>query len=238
MTASATFSLEETGERIAELLDASDGRYTVLPGGTGYSFPGAGRPDPVDLLLPRICLHSAGGAPPPAYWLSRPIVELVPPHAVVLIQAGASAAALYRGAVAELHRVIRRYVVRGTGRAQPLHRKTKGKSRYGSRLRLREARAQLVETNELLASWWRRSAFPPAVHLSCPVRLLADLARTEPPPPFDRRAALRIPHHVYRPSREEIERIHFLLSRGRIASQDPQAAAGGPRGRPSGARQT
>ena len=34
---------------------------------------------------------------------------------------------------------IKKYVVRGRGRAQPTHLATKGKSRYGSRLRLQKA---------------------------------------------------------------------------------------------------
>ena len=40
------------------------------------------------------------------------------------------------------HKVVKKYVVRGRGRAQPLHLKTRGKSRYGSRLRLANAQVR------------------------------------------------------------------------------------------------
>ena len=42
----------------------------------------------------------------------------------------------WRGEELVRHKVFKRYVVRGRGRAQPTHLKSKGKSRYGSRLRL------------------------------------------------------------------------------------------------------
>ena len=62
-------------------------------------------------------------------------------HAVLLIQAGACALGLWRDEELLEHKAFKAYVVRGRGRAQPTHLKTRGKSRYGSRLRLQNHRA-------------------------------------------------------------------------------------------------
>jgi len=74
-------------------------------------------------------------------------------HSVILMQAGAVTLGRFEGARPLVQKSLKRYVVRGKGRAQPLHLKTKGKSRYGSRLRLANARKLLVETNEKLRAW-------------------------------------------------------------------------------------
>ena len=55
---------------------------------------------------------------------------------LLLLQAGAMAIGQWDVDELMYHKAIRRYVVRGHGRAQPLHARTKGKSRYGARLRL------------------------------------------------------------------------------------------------------
>ncbi len=60
-------------------------------------------------------------------------------HSVILMQAGAVSLGRFEGARPLIQKSLRKYVVRGRGRAQPLHLKTKGKSRYGSRLRLQNA---------------------------------------------------------------------------------------------------
>jgi len=137
---------------------------------------------------------------------------------VLLLQAGAMAFGCWRGDELLRHKAVRRYVVRGSGKAQPLHRKTAGKSRYGSRLRLQNWRRLLVETNERLRACWREVGTPDRVFVAIPVRVWSDLAVAEPGPPFARDDAnvQRVPMHVHRPDFAELQRVHGWLRHGRL----------------------
>jgi len=139
-------------------------------------------------------------------------------HVVLLVQAGATAIGLWEDDDLIAHKVISKYVVRGKGRAQPTYLATKGKSRYGSRLRLRNARAQLVQTNEKLLEFWQRHGAPRLVHYSAPVRTWPELFRADPPPPFGQRDSvlLKIPLDVHVPNLEELKRVRARLARGRV----------------------
>jgi hypothetical protein len=123
---------------------------------------------------------------------------------------------LWEGEALLAHKVIKKYVVRGKGKAQPTHLKTRGKSRYGSRLRLRNAQAQLVQTNEKLASWWAAHGAAEDVFVSCPKRTLPELFACSPPPPFPREALLRIPLDVHVPDFQELKNVYRRMSRGRV----------------------
>ncbi len=137
---------------------------------------------------------------------------------VVLLQAGAMAFGYWDGDELLRHKAVRRYVVRGSGKAQPLHRKTAGKSRYGSRLRLQNWRRLLVETNERLHACWRELGPPERVFVAIPVRVWSDLADAVPGPPFARDDAnvQRVPMHVHRPDFAELRRVHGWLRHGRL----------------------
>ena len=138
-------------------------------------------------------------------------------HTVLLMQAGAVALGRFEGAEPIATKSLKKYVVRGKGRAQPLHLKTKGKSRYGSRLRLQNARRLLVETNEKLNQWTEE--FGPADHVyySCPVRLWASVFETRPAPPFTKTDSLiRIPRDLPRPTIDVLSRTYRSLEYGRI----------------------
>ncbi|MFH0943825.1 MAG: hypothetical protein V2A76_01395 [Planctomycetota bacterium] len=137
-------------------------------------------------------------------------------HVALLIRAGVSALGIWREEQLLVHKIIRKYVVRGQGRAQPTHLKTRGKSRYGSRLRLQGARAQLEETNQRLLDWRREYGTEDRFFLSGPVRLLADLRRADPAPPDSLQHALRIRLPVRDPSHAELLRVRRLLCRGSI----------------------
>ena len=135
---------------------------------------------------------------------------------VLLMRAGISALGLWRSDELLAHKVIRKYVVRGSGRAQTTHLKTRGKSRYGSRLRLQGARAQLQETNQRLLDW--RAEFGRERHLlvSAPVRLLADLKSARPTPPDNLAQAARIPFPTRAPTHAELLRARRLSTRGSV----------------------
>lgn len=137
---------------------------------------------------------------------------------VLLLQAGAMAFGCFRGDELLQHKAVRKYVVRGEGRAQPTHLKTRGKSRYGSRLRLQNWRRLLAETNRRLDALFREHGAPDRLFRAVPVRVWSELFAAEPPPPFARDAAFvqRIPMHVHRPDHRELLRVRAWLCHGRL----------------------
>lgn len=139
-------------------------------------------------------------------------------YAVVLMRAGAVALGIWRGNELLSHKAIRKYVVRGKGRAQPTYLRSKGKSRYGSRLRLQNWKRLLKETNEWLNDAWAQLGIPQRVFYSAPVRVQVDLRDAEPPPPFavTDPGSVRIPIHVHRPDHAELLRVRATLAWGHV----------------------
>ncbi|MEY3160939.1 MAG: hypothetical protein RIT25_930 [Planctomycetota bacterium] len=149
--------------------------------------------------------------------------DLAPgPHVLLLLRAGASAVGWWDGLELVRHKAFKRYVVRGTGKAQPTHLKTRGKSRYGSRLRLQNWERQLGETSERLGEWWREFGAPSRVFVALPVRLRAEFAAAEPQPPFafDDPEVVPVPFHVHQPDHAELLRVHALLGAGTVALRE------------------
>lgn len=156
-----------------------------------------------------------------AHWPRRP-----GRHCVLLLQAGAVAMGFYDDDALLRHKADKKYVVRGQGKAQPTHRKTKGKSRYGSRLRLQNWQRLLQETNKRLRAWWQAEGPPDQVFVAAVVRVLPELFAADPPPPFVRDAPnlRRIPLHVHVPDFGELQRVRYWLGQGRVeAPLSPQA---------------
>jgi hypothetical protein len=137
---------------------------------------------------------------------------------VLLLQAGAFAIGCWHGDDLLHHKAVRKYVVRGCGKAQPTHLKTRGKSRYGSRLRLQNWRSLLRECNHRLVDLDQRFGAFDRLFFAVPVRARSELFAAEPPPPFARDDArlLRIPMHVHRPDHAELLRVRAWLVRGRL----------------------
>ncbi len=143
---------------------------------------------------------------------------------VVLLQAGAASLGLWQDDELVRHKVIKKYVVRGKGRAQSTHLKTKGKSRQGSRLRLQGARSLLREVNVRLACWCAEDGPIDTILYSCPVRLWADLFAATPPPPFGGEEAVKIGLGVRVPGFDELLRVRRALLRGAIESGIAEAS--------------
>jgi hypothetical protein len=98
------------------------------------------------------------------------IPKEVPQYTVLLMESGRAAIGLFHNGKIIDHKNIRKYMVRKKqGKSQLNHLKTKGKSRYGSRLRLRESEAFFDEITERLNS----DIYKACDHLlyHCPVRL-------------------------------------------------------------------
>ncbi|MBL9078199.1 MAG: hypothetical protein JNL08_11885 [Planctomycetes bacterium] len=147
--------------------------------------------------------------------------RLVPPHGVelvLLLRAGAMALGCWVDGELVAHKALRKYVVRGHGHAQPTHLKTRGKSRYGARLRLQNWRRLLGETNARLHELWRDHGPPSRLFRSAPVRVWADLLAADPAPPFaaDDACLERLPLHVHRPDHAELLRVRGWLEHGEL----------------------
>jgi len=98
----------------------------------------------------------------------------LPDWSVLLMEAGRAAVGFVEQGKVVKHKNIRKYMVRKKqGKAQLTHLKTKGKSRYGSRLRLKEAEAYFDEILERLTADPHNKS--PFVFYHCPVRLKACL---------------------------------------------------------------
>ena len=211
---SEPFAWQQTADRVAL---GADRVWT--PDATGRWYE---QRDDAGVLLramrPPLILLTREGLPAPDVLASR-----TPGcYAVLLFQAGAAALGLFEDGEMLEHKAMKRYVVRGKGRAQPTHLKTRGKSRFGSRLRLKNAQMLLEEVAERLRRWWGRDPEPTRLYLSCPKRLFADLCRTEPPPPVtpDDARVIRIPLDVHVPRHAELLRVHRSIARGRLWTRD------------------
>ena len=98
------------------------------------------------------------------------ISEEIPPWNIVLMEAGRAAVGAVVDGELVKHKNIRKYMVRKkSGKAQLTHLKTKGKSRYGSRLRLQESEDYFREIIERLQQDPESNA--EFVFYHCPVRL-------------------------------------------------------------------
>jgi hypothetical protein len=137
--------------------------------------------------------------------------------AFFLFRAGSAALGLCDAGILIDHKCFQRYVVRGRGRAQQSHLKTKGKSRYGSRLRLQNFERLQKESIQRLWTWDEEEKLD-RVFLSCPERLFSDLLSGNPPFPLakDDGRLRRLPIHVHEPRFAELARVLEWASMGSI----------------------
>jgi len=175
------------------------------------------------LRLPFVLPPAVPGESPTDYLMRWPLAP--GRHCVLLLQAGAAAMGFYADDALLLHKADKKYVVRGQGKAQPTHRKTKGKSRLGSRLRLQNWKRLLCETNERLCAWWESQGPVDQVFVAAVVRVLPELFAADPPPPFAREATnlRRLPLHVHVPDFAELQRVRYWMGHGHI--DEPGAGA-------------
>lgn len=210
------FSWEETEQRLTELAETAEPRVDDERRAFTARLPNGAR----IRLTPPLVQAIPADVSTAAQYLDAlsPDLEL---RVVMLVQAGAAALGLYSDGELIRHKAFKKYVTRGNGRYQGTHLKTKGKSRYGSRLRLQNARSFLEEVNERLAQWIDEEGEADVVHYSCPVRLWADLRRAKVAFPFDEEATPlhKIPLHVHVPTHEELRRVWYEISHGTIEHQ-------------------
>ncbi len=167
-------------------------------------------------LLPPIVQRGPSISDPEAFLEARE--EKIGTLLVVLVQAGASALGVLEEGQLVRHKVVKKYMVRGKGHYQGTHLKTKGKSRYGSRLRLQKAVEFFLEINQKLTRWDDEAGPFDRVYLSCPVRLANELYGAKVPPPFDRadERVEKVPLTVRVPSLKELRRVCYELTHGML----------------------
>ncbi|MFT4538031.1 MAG: hypothetical protein ACI841_004835 [Planctomycetota bacterium] len=142
-------------------------------------------------------------------------------HCLILMQAGAASLGMFEGGDSLATKTLKRYVVRGNGRAQPAFLATRGKSRYGSRLRLQNARLLLDEINEKLGSYWEEFGTPEIVFAAAPVRLWPELFRASVPAPFTQDDPIvRVPLDLPVPTTDVMLRTYKSMCYGRIERLD------------------
>lgn len=145
------------------------------------------------------------------------IYDEPPLQCVILMQAGAVSIGMFEYGDCLATKTIKRYVVRGKGRAQPAHLRTKGKSRYGSRLRLQNAKLIFEETNDKLNDYFEEFGTPVHIFSAAPARLWPDLFRAKTQPPFDKHTSvIRIPMDLPVPTTDTLLRTYKTMGFGRI----------------------
>ncbi len=142
--------------------------------------------------------------------------EAFPQYFLILIQAGHAALAYFEDGECLHHKVIKKYMVRGNGRAQLGYLKTRGKSKAGSRIRLANTVSFFEDINEKLDEW---DVEPQATRilLSCTAKMLPMLFQSKVPPPFDKDdpRITKVPFDLQKPTLEELMQVNKQIMRGR-----------------------
>lgn len=137
-------------------------------------------------------------------------------YTIILIQAGSAALAYYEREALSRHKVIKKYMIRKKqGKSQINHLKSKGKSRYGSRVRLQNTVLFFEEINATLQKW-NVSQNSETILMSLPVNLKSLLFSSKIPVPFDKKdpRIKRVPIDVRVPTFKELKHINWMVTRG------------------------
>jgi hypothetical protein len=175
--------------------------------------------DQIIELRPPLVLPTPPEAQDAETWLEE-LPNWLGTHLVILLRAGAYAIGLWEQGELLRHKCEKKYVTRGRGRAQPTHLETRGKSRYGSRLRLQNARSLLSEVRQRIQDWLReldasRGQAPDAIFLGSPERMRARLLES----PIEGLAPEQLrtlPGDFEEPGFEELGRCYRRLCQGQL----------------------
>lgn len=120
--------------------------------------------------LPLFFPSGTEGEPLWHYLQENSFEELSQSWNILLMESGRAALGVYENGKLKEHKNIRKYMVRkGQGKSQLTHLKTKGKSRYGSRLRLQESESFFDEIIKRLQG--EQSLSAPFIFYHCPATL-------------------------------------------------------------------
>ena len=144
-------------------------------------------------------------------------IPVIPPsYLMILIQAGHSAMAYFEDGEMLHHKVIKKYMVRGNGRAQVGYLQSRGKSKAGSRVRLANTVSFFEDINAKLREWDKTEAAT-RILVACGEKLrpLWFASHTTPPFEKDDPRITKVPLDVQRPDLEELVSINKQVLRGR-----------------------
>jgi len=172
--------------------------------------------DEARLELPAV-LCGRISAEAPLASLREALAEPLPLQLVVLMQAGAVSLGLFDEGTALETRTLKKYTVRGHGKAQSTHLKRRGKSRYGSRLRLQNAENLLRQSHAKLRAWMDVYGPPEGLFYAAPIRLWSDAFHPRLDPALDADAGwVRIRRDLPVPTTELLLRVYSDLCHGRV----------------------
>ena len=151
-----------------------------------------------------------------------------PKHLILLLQAGHCALGFVTEGELQEHKVIKKYMTRAKqGKSQLTHLKTKGKSRAGSRIRLRQSDAFFEEINTKINQW---QVIDQASHLlyNAPVRLWPLLFETDEPIAFasDDSRIRKIPRDINTPGYDELVRVANSTHYGMLTTHQAMDLSG------------
>ena len=138
---------------------------------------------------------------------------------ILLIQAGYASLGYVREGKLVLHKGIQKYMVRKKrGKSQLTYLNQKGKSRMGSRIRLRESIEFFEEINQKLIDWSGELIKAKNLFYSCPIRLWPYLFKSKVKCPMQKNDIRwkKIPYDVHIPKLKELKRILFLIKSGKL----------------------
>lgn len=165
----------------------------------------------------------------PAPEISEPLPDYIkkvpgtpPSYILYLVQAGAAALGCFEKGEAIKHKTLTKYMVRKKqGKSQLTYLRQKGKSRAGSRIRLKESLEFFEEINRKLTDWKEDISKADLIFYSCPIRLTNELYLAKTPLPFERneKRLKKIPFHVKTPNHKELMHINYLINSGYLLSE-------------------
>lgn len=150
------------------------------------------------------------------------VSKVPPPYILYLIQAGAAALGCFEKGEVIKHKSLTKYMVRKKqGKSQLTYLRQKGKSRAGSRIRLKKSLEFFEEINNRLIDWKEHINRSDFIFYSCPIRLTNEMYLSRAPTPFEKKdkRLKKIPFHVKTPNHKELIHINYLLNSGYLLTE-------------------
>lgn len=167
------------------------------------------------LPYPTIEENNLGEAETPNTYFEK-ISTTIPDYLLLLIQAGNAALGYFEEGEMVNHKVIRKYMIRKKqGKFQGSHLKTKGKSKYGSRVRLQNTVDFFEDINQKINDW-EVTDHAERIIYSASITLWNMLFDSKVACPFgkDDNRLRKVPKDVHIPTYEELLRINQFAHQG------------------------
>jgi len=147
----------------------------------------------------------------------------LPDYLMLLIQAGSAALGYFEEGEMSNHKVVRKYMIRKKqGKFQGSHLKTKGKSKYGSRVRLNNTLEFFEDINQKLEDWEIVDEVDRILYFAS-IPLWNMLFESKVPCPFEKEDTRlrKIPKDVQIPHYDELLRINTFAQSGWVHIYQP-----------------